>query len=100
MARLVGNRCVADEALSLELAASSIAPSFDATGSLHVIESNGVALVHHTYNGGALLSSSVVQGYPPTCDYSEQLSDAAFLGWLVVLAWAAAWGVRVLARAL
>lgn len=53
-----------------------------------------------TYRDGVYFSNETYSGFTlPACDTTTQFLDGVTLGWLVVAAMAAAWGITVLKRA-
>jgi len=96
----VSHQCFSDVDEARALIYSGTLPTVLPSGDLQTIEFSGGDWVVQTYSGGVLVDSSTAPSlslYP--CDKTAELADAAALAWLVVLVWAAAWGVAVLRRA-
>jgi len=98
---LVAGRCYDSQPDAVTAAFSRVPSSFDASGSLHSVEFVSTGWVFRSYDGG-VITSEIPAPSPalPECDVGAALLDASVLSWGVVGAWAIAWAILSVRRAL
>jgi hypothetical protein len=98
---LVAGRCFDSQPDAFTAAFSRIPSAFDSAGVLHSFEYVATGWVLRSYEAGVLTSEVAAPVLAlPECDVGAAVADAAFLSWGVVGAWAIAWAILAVRRAL